>query len=283
MSCSTRVRCAVVSTYPPTPCGLATFTQALVTHLSRLGVAVDVVRLVDRPERFPAREVVHNLVNDAPHAASDAAAMLNTYDFVIVQHEYGIYAGMDGDAVLAVMGRLRVPVIAVLHTVLVSPTAHQRAVLQTLVSAAHGVVTMTSTAQHRLLDGFDVEAGKVHVIPHGAAESPALPPMVASRLGARNGAVRTPSQGPMGTAGARGPLILTWGLLGPGKGIEWGIEALARLRDLAPRPLRRRGQTHPRVLEREGEAYRDRLEAGRALGVADMVAASTTATLTTRS
>src|SRR5258707_9968823 len=54
--------------------------------------------------------------------------------------------------------------------------------------------------------------------------------------------------------------VLTWGLLGPGKGIEWGIEAMAMLRDLQPMPRYMvAGQTHPKVLLREGDAYRDRL------------------------
>jgi glycosyltransferase involved in cell wall biosynthesis len=67
--------------------------------------------------------------------------------------------------------------------------------------------------------------------------------------------------------------MLTWGLLGPGKGIERVIEALPSLRDLVPRPhYLVVGETHPKVLERDGEAYRGGLVArARALGVADMV------------
>jgi polysaccharide biosynthesis protein PslF len=57
------------------------------------------------------------------------------------------------------------------------------------------------------------------------------------------------------------PTVLTWGLIGPGKGIEWGIEAMAALADLYPAPRYIiAGQTHPKVLLREGEAYRTRLK-----------------------
>jgi glycosyltransferase involved in cell wall biosynthesis len=267
------VRCAVVGTYPPTQCGLATFSQALVTHVSRLGAEVDVVRIVDNHEPFPTGEVVHHFVNGAPRAASEAAAALNGYDLVVVQHEYGIYPGTDGDGVLAVLDRLRVPVMVVLHTVLVDPTPNQRKILQAVVDAAAGVVTMTRTARRRLLAGYDVDAGKVHVIPHGAAEPPLLPPAPASRRGPRPWSKLGLSRLRSRSGPARRPVILTWGLLGQGKGIEWGIEAMAALQDLDPSPIYVvAGQTHPRVLEHEGEAYRRHLqERARTLGVADHV------------
>ncbi len=112
---------------------------------------------------------------------------------------------------------------------------------------------MTMTARTRLLESYDVDAAKVVVIPHGAIDS--------TTVGAPQ-----PRLGP--------PTILTWGLLGPGKGIESVIDVLPDLRRL---DLRLRysvvGQTHPRVLERDGEAYRTSLIVrAAARGVADMVA-----------
>ena len=171
---------------------------------------------------------------------------------VVVQHEYGIYDGADGDSVVDVLDLLRVPSIVVLHTVLVEPTRHQREVLDAIGRRASALVTMTATARQRLIDHYDVDDAKVVVIPHGAA-------------GGCDGRPRRPD--------GRGPLMLTWGLLGPGKGIERVIEALPSLRDLVPRPhYLVVGETHPKVLERDGEAYRDGLVArARALGVADMV------------
>ncbi|HVQ93364.1 MAG TPA: glycosyltransferase [Mycobacteriales bacterium] len=231
---------AVLSTYPPTQCGLATFTAALVAHLRATGGTVGVVRLVDRPEPVSAPEVVHHLRTDsAPAGAAAAAAAMNEFDVAIIQHEYGIYGGQDGEQVLAVLAALRVPAIVVLHTVLVTPTPHQRAIIEAVAGTGSTLVTMTRTAQQRLLHGYPVDPAKVLVIPHGATEN------------------RTP-HGP--AARGRRPLVLTWGLLGPGKGIEWAIEAMAHLQDLAPGPRYLvAGQTHPRVLERDGEAYRNRL------------------------
>jgi glycosyltransferase involved in cell wall biosynthesis len=109
---------------------------------------------------------------------------------------------------------------------------------------------MSRAARQRLVDGYAVERpDEVVVIPHGA-----LP-------------VEPPAHRPS----ADRPMILTWGLLGRGKGIEWGISALGALRDLKPRYLVA-GQTHPKVLAHEGETYRRNLQ-NRAVtfGVAELV------------
>jgi polysaccharide biosynthesis protein PslF len=246
---------AVLSTYPPTQCGLATFTEALVVHLSVPGGAagsVGVVRLVDGPEPIRRADVVHHLVAGRPGGPAAAAAALNEFDVAIVQHEYGIFGGRDGADVLAVLDAVVVPTIVVLHTVLVAPTPHQRQILQAVVDAGSVVVTMTGIGRQRLLRGYRVDPAKVVVIPHGAAH---------------NGFRGAPA------IRADRPMALTWGLLGVGKGIEWAIEAVADLQDLDPWPRYVvAGQTHPRVLERDGEAYRNRLVArAAALGISRAV------------
>lgn len=244
-----------LSTYTPTECGLATFTAALAAELRGAGPAgrVGVVRVVDRPQRSAGPDVVHHLVTSSPGGEREAAAILDGFDAVIVQHEYGIYGGPDGDQVLAVLERLTVPVIVVLHTVLVDPTPHQREVLERVLVLADAVVTMTPTARRRLLDGYPADPARVALIPHGAPDN--------RSLGAQDGPADpadASSAPPM--SGAVRPTILTWGLLGPGKGIEWAIEALAALVDLDPQPRYLVvGETHPRVVERCGEAYRHRL------------------------
>lgn len=229
-----------VSTYPPTLCGLATFTSALRAELvSSEGSSGQVVRVVETPQRRGQAEVVGELVAGEPGSVGRAAQLLDSSDVAIVQHEYGAYGGPDGDEILPLLAAMRVPTVVVLHTVLSAPTDHQRNVLEQVVSLAGAVVTMTVTALDRLRAGYAVDMGKVSVIPHGA------PPVRYSP---------TPS---FRTAQ---PTVLTWGLLGPGKGIEWGIEAMASLSDLYPAPRYIvAGQTHPKVLIREGEAYRDRL------------------------
>ena len=247
-------RWAVLSTFPPTQCGIATFSQALVTALARQGIAADVVRLTDAPSSPDSPAVVHQLLEGAAGAELAAAQVLNRYDLVIVQHEYGIYGGPDGERLLTVLAALKAPVLSVLHTVLSAPTARQRAVLQAVLDASQLLVTMTATARQRLIEGYVVDPASVLVIPHGAADALLNPIPQRSE--------------PAGAVPGR-PMVLTWGLLGAGKGIEWAIEAMAALRDLVPRPLYMvAGRTHPRVLQREGERYRHGLQAqAQALGV----------------
>jgi len=192
------------------------------------------------------------MVSGRPYAALDAADVLNECDVAILQHEYGIFGGRDGADVLDVLDDVRVPLIAVLHTVLANPTPHQHEVLARILDRAEIAVTMTHVGRDRLIAGWDTDPATVRVIAHGAHDS-------------RTAGVSAPR-------GHR-PTVLTWGLLGEGKGIEWALEAVASVADLAPQPLYKVvGQTHPRVLERDGEAYRDRLTASvRRLGISSMV------------
>lgn len=243
-----------LSTYPPTQCGLATFTESLALALrdGPRSADIGVVRVVEHPEPICSAEVVHHLLKRASGGETAAAAALDRFDVAVIQHEYGIYGGLDGEAVIEILRRLHVPSLVVFHTVLVNPTKHQRIVLEQVARAATSVVVMTATAEQRLLDGYRVDPSKIVVIAHGApTDWGAIP--------------RRQKAGP--------PMILTWGLLGPGKGIEWAVEALAELVDLDPSPRYViAGETHPHVVEHSGESYRNMVAArAEALGVGHLV------------
>ena len=196
----------MLSTYPPTQCGLATFSQALVTHLAGSGADVGIVRVVDCPQPAQPR-VIHELVIGERGAARQAAHALNAHDVAIIQHEYGIFGGRDGADVLDVLAEVRVPVISVLHTVLTSPTPHQRHVLAGVVAASSVVVTMTHTARQRLLDGWDVDPGVVLVIAHGAEDNraPELGHNDVRRWEDEGGSREDPSAGRHGDQAAHDP------------------------------------------------------------------------------
>jgi polysaccharide biosynthesis protein PslF len=234
-------RFGFVSTFPPTQCGLASFTAALRGAL--IHSAIDegwVVRLLDAPVPGSGDEVVAQLITGDSASLRSAAAQLNLCDVAIMQHEYGVYGGTDGSEILHLLDQILVPRVVVLHTVLTDPTPHQRQVLESVIAKADAVVTMTKTARDRLAAGYAADMSKVRIIAHGA---PALAGTMADPV-FRTGEFT----------------VLTWGLLGPGKGIEWGIEAMALLRDLTPMPRYLiAGQTHPKVLLHEGDVYRDRL------------------------
>jgi glycosyltransferase involved in cell wall biosynthesis len=217
---------------------VATFSAALTGGLRAGGATVEIVRLG---------------ADDGNGPGSPAAReTLSAAEVVIVQHEYGLYDGPDGDTVIDLLEDLERPSIVVAHTVLQSPTAHQRSVLERVADAADSVVVMTQAGRDRLIAGFEVDPRKVTVIWHGAAvaHAPAGPP-------------REGGQG----------ALLTWGLLGPGKGIESAIDALGLLSDLLPLPRYLiAGDTHPKVAALDGEAYREMLERrAHRVGVAEQV------------
>ncbi len=235
----------LLSTYPPTRCGLATFTQSLASALVRPGdPAATIVRVLDEPEQRPVAVlgapafVAAELVGGVPADRVAAGRVLNASDVVIVQHEYGIYGGPDGDEVLELLRSIASPCIVVLHTVLPHPSPSQRRVLDAVGALASAVVVMTENAREILYSTYGIPMGKVSVIPHGAP-------------------VREPA--PTHAARAR-RRVLTWGLISPGKGIEWGVRAMAELTDLDLEYVVA-GQTHPKVLAHAGESYRESLTA----------------------
>lgn len=243
-----------VSTYPPTACGLATFTAALrraiaLNRGSDEGLAV--VSLVDERHPSPRPEAEFQHVNGDPVSLQQAVAALNRHSVVSVQHEYGIYGGQDGNEVLDLMSGLEVPSVVTLHTVLTDPSPARRKILELISDQAGATVVMSETAARRLVSRYEVDPEKVHTIPHGAMTGLASPKLARDER----------------------PTVLTWGLIGPGKGLEAAIEAFARLRDLEPSPRYLiLGRTHPKVQAAEGDSYLDALKAkAHSLGLEDVV------------
>lgn len=252
-----RLTVGMIGTYPPTRCGIATFTASLSRAMVRTGRVgnVRVARSVEIESQAPLPAgVVAEVVRGSSRSRVAAAAHLEECDAVVVQHEFGIYGGRDGTELLDLVQELDRPVIVVLHTVLSAPTTTQRDILEQLSDRAEALVVQSAAAGERLLAAHDIDPRIIHRIPHGAT-----PNLSASPALARPGEVA--------------PLVLTWGLLGPGKGIEDGITAMALLDDLVPAPRYLVvGQTHPKVRERDGESYRASLEQrARDLGVGDRV------------
>ncbi len=236
------MRIGVLSTYPPTQCGLATYTRALVDGIAEVRGGIDgigVVRVVDRIDDIPdddPPEVVGAAIPGGP-GWELAADVLSTFDVVSVQHEYGIYGPDDGEAVVDMLKRISAPVVTTLHTVQDGPTSHRLALLRQISELSDAVCVTSESARRRLLSDFGLDSSKVFVVPHGAhLFAPVTPP-------------------------DDRPRILTWGLIRPGKGIEWMILGMKRLRDLQPPPLYVvAGVTHPHTVDAEGESYRRYLE-----------------------
>ena len=242
---------AILSTFPPTQCGLATFADALAGGLQAVGV--DELGVIDVSEGSAGssdQRVVAHLVPHSANSRLNVARQINSYDYLLIQHEFGIFGGADGNEVLTLLDDVYVPVIVTLHTVPLFPSEGQRSVLEALAQRADVLIAMSNAARERFIDGYDIDVNKVVTIPHGATV-PVFVPMS--------------TNGPMS--------LLTWGLLGPGKGVEWVIDALAMTPELRGRVMYTiAGQTHPKVLLREGEKYRNMLKRrAELLGVSEMV------------
>ena len=236
-----RVSWGILSSVPPTACGIATFTTALGKALVRRGDDVKMVRILEGDDELESSpfEVLSELRAGDRGSIDRAARALNRGDVALIQHEFGLYGGVDGDDVVALLSKLTVPVVSILHTVLNEPTSNQRCVLERVISLSSCVVVMTAAAEATLRRRYRLAEVPVRVIPHGAA--------IGDIQMARS--LDVP------------PSLLTWGLIGPGKGIEWAIDAMGLLRDLTPRPRYIvAGRTHPKVLALDGEAYRRSLE-----------------------
>lgn len=233
------VRAAVVSTYPPDRCGIGRFSWSLSSAMRRIpGISVDIVRLVGPGDAgSDAPEVVMELDPRSPVAVRAAARRLGRADVAIIQHEFGIYGPDDGAAVVDLVDALDTPAIVVLHTVLSDPSANQRAILRALAHSADGLVALSGSAEDLLIERYGIHPATVTMIPHGSSWAPQpVTPRPRRRL-------------------------LTWGLLGPGKGIERAIGAVADLDIPSPGAVYRVvGQIHPSVLRRSGPAYRVHLE-----------------------
>lgn len=245
------VRVGIVSTFPPTRCGIGKYSFSLVGALERVApeMELDLVRLVpDGPNGRANDKSVLEIVPGLPLSIRSAARRLNRCDVVVLQHEFGIFGPRDGEAVIELAQMLRVPVIAVLHTVPANPSDNQLRILTALAEQCR-LATLSEAARAGLARHHIATTDDVSVIRHGASWDPAPH-----------------------SDSARHRLV-SWGLLGPGKGLERAIAALPMLVDLDPRPTYQIiGRTHPNVARSQGFAYRRGLEELVAkLGVEDMV------------
>jgi glycosyltransferase involved in cell wall biosynthesis len=250
-------RVALVGTYLPRKCGIATFTSDIAEKLREFqpGISVEVHAIDDgtSPVGYPG--VASTIAHHDPAAYVAAARRINDSgaEAVWLQHEYGIFGGPDGEMVCDFVDQLAAPLVLTPHTVLRDPSPRQRHILEFLVRRASRIQVMSRHAADLLVSHYGAPRELLHVVPHGAPDRPF----------GRNAEFKRR----LGLEGRR--VLMTFGLLGPGKGLEHAIEAMPAVIKKHPDALYRIvGATHPNLFAREGEAYRERLQAlARGLGV----------------
>jgi glycosyltransferase involved in cell wall biosynthesis len=241
------IRVALLGNHLPRQCGIATFTTDLADAIAGVGPDLDCFVLAMNDGRhqhaYPGR-VRFELTDNDVTAYTRAADFLNVnaVDVISVQHEYGIFGGKAGSHLLTMLRELRMPVVTTLHTILATPNLHQRRVMDELTALSDRLVVMTAGGADLLRDVHGVSEEKIDVIPHGIPNVPFA--------GSKNR---------LGVEGR--PLILTFGLLSPDKGIEYVIDALPAILSHYPDVVYIvLGATHPHIIERQGETYRLMLE-----------------------
>ena len=235
---------ALVGSYVPRQCGIATFTKDLRDALvSDGGVHVPVLAMDDNEDGYAYPDEVRfeiraNVLKDYQLATD--YLNINQIDAVIVQHEFGLYGARSGENILKLIRNTRMPVITTLHTVLSEPNKDQAVVMAGIVAESDRLVVMSEQAVEILTHKYNAPARKISVVPHGIPDVPFS-----------DSSTFKPRFGLEGKT-----VLMTFGLLSPGKGIETVIQALPQIvrenKDVVYVVV---GAIHPHVLKREGNSY----------------------------
>ena len=253
---------ALIGNYLPRQCGIATFTTDLATAIVENNRTIDcfTVAMNDQPEgySYPAEvrfQISQNKLNEYSLAAGFLS--MRNPDVVCLQHEYGIYGGKRGSFIIELAKNLKMPLVTTLHTVLRDPAAQEHQIISQLAELSARLVVMSERGAEFLRNVYDVPEAKIALIPHGIVDVPFLDP--------------DPCKAKF-VSGDK-TVILTFGLLSPGKGIEYMINALPEIVSSHPEVLYFMvGATHPHYKNESGEDYRLSLQLlAKELGVADNI------------
>jgi glycosyltransferase involved in cell wall biosynthesis len=239
-------RIAFLGGYAPRQCGLATFTTDICEAVSQEVPLAQVWAgaVNDRMKRYPYPPRVRFEIMEKDLSSYRRAAdylNFNNAEVLCVQHEFGIFGGPAGSHLLAMLREVRMPVVTTLHTILRNPDPAQRKVMDELVQRSDRLVVMAEKGASILRDIWHVPDSKIDIIPHGIPDIPFADSSLAKAQFGLEG--RT--------------VLMTFGLLGPGKGIEYVIQALPEIVKEDPSVMYViLGATHPHLIANEGERYR---------------------------
>ena len=242
-----------MGTYPPRECGIATFNQDLLNSSQkllgkRIQCKVAVMNFSPLDKFIYPPEVKWEINQNKKYEYKNLAELFNAdsdISGVMLQHEYGIFGGIDGEYILSFVECLKKPLLVTLHTVLPSPSANMKKVTERIINRANIIVVLTESSKSILEILYPKSKGKVYVIPHGIHYTEFATTKKAKQK------LKLPGDL---------DILSTFGLLSRGKGIEYVIKALPELIKTNPNILYLiLGQTHPVVQRNEGESYRNEL------------------------
>ncbi|MEK6918285.1 MAG: glycosyltransferase [Nanoarchaeota archaeon] len=240
-----------LSNYPPKECGIATFTKDLVTSMNRRfnpKLRSRVIALNDPATHYNYdKRVILEINKENPENYKQMAQVVNNSPdlrLVCIQHEFGIFGGEYGENILPFLEEIQKPVVVTFHSVLPNPDEKRKRIVREIAAKSAGIVVMAKTAADILNKDYGIEKSKVYLIHHGIPNAKSTSSeQFKKKLNLENKTV-----------------ILTFGLLSRGKGIEYMIKALPNLVKKYPNLLYLvLGETHPNVRKEEGEKYRNEL------------------------
>ena len=253
-------RIALIGNHLPRRCGIATYTTDVACAIAERypEIQVDIWAMNDGGKRYAYPDHLAGTIEQdelASYLEAARAITASGADMLWIQHEFGIFGGSAGDLVLNLIDRMTVPVAVAMHTVLADPDRDQRRVTLALVERCETIIVMAEAARRLLIGEYGADADQVVVIPHGIPD--------------RAFTGTAPMKAELGLEGR--DVILTFGLLSPGKGIETMIAAMPAIVERHPAAFYLvLGATHPHCIAHSGEAYRTSLAAlADDLGIAD--------------
>ncbi|MDD2432323.1 MAG: glycosyltransferase family 4 protein [Clostridia bacterium] len=249
------LKIAFISTYSPQQCGIATFTADLLNYVKKLYIEKKYIDPENHPRVIALNNKNYEYNNDVCFTIKtkdineyrQAADFINhsSLDIVSLQHEFGIFSGFDGRNILYLLEALKKPIVTTLHTVLKEPTPGQLKTMKKVCEYSTKIVVLAQKAASLLQDVYNVPREKIVMIHHGTPNLPFLDPAYYKEEFQAEGK----------------KIMLTFGLLGPNKGIEYVLQALPKVVEKFPDLIYFiLGATHPGVIERFGEKYRQSLE-----------------------
>lgn len=249
---SREIKVIYISTYIPRECGIATFTKDLTSAINLLNPnnLAEIMALEEKgaEERSYPWEVKYRVKDYDLLSIKKATDYVNQSgsDIVSIQHEFGIFGPDEGSNVIEFLKKIKKPIVVTFHTVLSNPSDTKKRIVKTIGKYSSAIVVMINDAKKRLVDVYNIDPEKIVVIPHGVPDIP---------------------YGPTGDykkelkISYNKIVLSTFGLINRGKGIKYVLEAMTDLVKVYPNLFYIIiGQTHPIILKKEGEIYRESLQ-----------------------
>ncbi len=235
-----------VSSFIPRKCGIATYTRDLAMELQHQGDTVSIIAM-DNPiiPLSYSDPVTRTIEQEKIEEYHTGAHFVNTSETEIVhiQHEFGLYGGRDGEFILEFASEITKPLFTTFHTILLTPSANQRRIIQELARLSRKIIVMDEIAKDRIKSIYGIDSSDIDIILHGAPIVDMDNKKAKKLIGFSNKFI-----------------LLANNLLSRNKGIEYAIEAVAKVSSQIPSLVFLIiGETHPLVKISEGESYRNEL------------------------